>query len=66
MVPLFFLLLGLFIDTPSRIYIKKEVSKTSINRGESIKVKTKIKIKKGIGLVAIHDELPKKFSTRRR
>ncbi|MFW6083426.1 MAG: DUF58 domain-containing protein [Thermoplasmatota archaeon] len=61
LVPLFFLLLGLFIDTPFRVYIKRKVSKTSVTRGHEIEINTKVKIKKGIGLVTVNDKLPENF-----
>lgn len=61
MIPLFFLISGLFINTPSNIRIERKASKNSVNKGGEIEVKTKVTIKKGIGLVTIYQALPKNF-----
>jgi uncharacterized protein (DUF58 family) len=60
-LPLFILTLGIFINPPKNIEVERTISKNTVIVGDIIEIKTKIKVKKGIGLVLVKDKLPEDF-----
>ncbi|ACX73187.1 protein of unknown function DUF58 [Methanocaldococcus vulcanius M7] len=60
-LPLFVLALGISISPPKDIEIEKTISKNTVMVGDIVELKTKIKIKRGIGLVLVKDRLPEDF-----
>ena len=57
-LPLFILALGIFINPPKNIEIEKTISKNTVMVGDIVEIKTKIKVKNGIGFVLVKDKLP--------
>jgi len=60
-LPLFILALGIFINPPKNIEIEKIVSKSTVMVGDILEIKTKIKVKNGIGFVLVNDKLAEEF-----
>ena len=61
LIPLFLVLLGLLIDQPREVEIEREDLNKSVWTDDELDVNIKVKIKHGIGIVTLIDELPSTF-----
>ena len=61
LVPLFFVLLGIVMDIPKKVILKRKELKMESFTGDVIEISVDVLIKDGVGMIVVGDKLPPHF-----
>ncbi|CAB50535.1 DUF58 domain-containing protein [Pyrococcus abyssi] len=62
--PLLIIIVGMIFDTPGGFTVEREVTKRRVFVGEEVRVKLRVRVSKGIGIVILKENLPRAFEVK--